>query len=64
MSDEEETKLPQNNEESKGGVKHIKKSREDIMKESKEKEEKRLKSMFLGESHGHFKIGTFLRIEL
>lgn len=34
------------------------------MKEQKEKEEKRVKSLFLGESHGHFKIGSFLRIEL
>mmetsp|Transcript_5025 Transcript_5025/g.4595 ORF Transcript_5025/g.4595 Transcript_5025/m.4595 type:complete len:140 (+) Transcript_5025:1523-1942(+) len=34
------------------------------MQETKEKEDARLKALFLGESHGHFKIGSFLRIEV
>ena len=56
--------LKQNDDEKKGFNKRIRKTREEMMKEIKDKEENRRKQMFLGESHGHFKIGTFLRIDL
>jgi hypothetical protein len=32
-------------------------------KKKKEDEQKKV-SLFLGESHGHYKMGTFVRIEL
>jgi hypothetical protein len=53
-----------NPEEGKGYNKRIRKTREEMMEETRVKEEARLKALFLGESHGHYKIGTFLRIDL
>ena len=59
-SDEEE--LEEETKEGKKGINkpHLKKQ----IEEQKAKEEQKKKSMFLGESHGHFKLGTFVRIEL
>ena len=54
----------QSGDEEKQGVKKKKKEEEKQHKPVKKTDEQIKKSQFLGEKYGHFKIGTYVRIEI
>lgn len=66
---EEEVKEPKKDPNKKGQGEDLRKMREaerlrrEELEKAKLEKEKRM-SMFLGESHGHYKTGVFVRIEL
>ena len=63
MSDDSGSELESSDEDGEGDQEEKKKEEEKVVPLQKSKDEIK-KSLFLGEKYGHYKIGTYVRMEV